>query len=362
MVMVYREDTPLPNAPLPQIIPWELLRGIGIVELYSTERFIEPPTIRKMPMSLLFHQTLSTIVSCGELTPKELADRVLSMPAFVSVSRETYRELIVSMVNDEYLEMTEMRGLIIGLRGERIINSFKFYAVFKDSEDYTVRCDSEEIGTITTPPPVGERFALAGRVWEVKEIDLPRRLLFVKLVEGKMEVSWPGDGGEIHTKLLVAMRDVLFNKKDYPFLGDNARARLENARRVAKNAGMDKNLLVFLGGQSYVLFPWLGTRPFRTLRRYLKLKAHDLGISDIQSEGCSYITFKASKDSGDNFIGNLRQMLMNEGIDTKELVGESECPVMDKYDDYIPPHLLREAYATDRLSASEVLERFIYGV
>ena len=362
MVMVYREDTPLPNAPLPQIIPWELLRGIGIVELYSTERFIEPPTIRKMPMSLLFHQTLSTIVSCGELTPKELADRVLSMPAFVSVSRETYRELIVSMVNDEYLEMTEMRGLIIGLRGERIINSFKFYAVFKDSEDYTVRCDSEEIGTITTPPPVGERFALAGRVWEVKEIDLPRRLLFVKLVEGKMEVSWPGDGGEIHTKLLVAMRDVLFNKKDYPFLGDNARARLENARRVAKNAGMDKNLLVFLGGQSYVLFPWLGTRPFRTLRRYLKLKAHDLGISDIQSEGCSYITFKASKDSGDNFIGNLRQMLMNEGIDTQELVGESECPVMDKYDDYIPPHLLREAYATDRLSASEVLERFIYGV
>lgn len=362
MVMVYREETPLPNAPLPQIIPWELLRGIGIVELYSTERFIEPPVIRKMPMSLLFHQTLSTIVSCGELTPKALADRVLSMPAFVGVSRETYRELIVSMVNDEYLEMTEMRGLIIGLRGERIINSFKFYAVFKDSEDYTVRCDSEEIGTITTPPPVGERFALAGRVWEVKEIDLPRRLLFVKLVEGKMEVSWPGDGGEIHTKLLVAMREVLFNRKDYPFLGDNARARLENARRVAQNAGMDKNLLVFLGGQSYVLFPWLGTRPFRTLRRYLKLKAQDLGISDIQSEGCSYITFKANRDVGDNFIGNLRKMLMNEGIDTRELVGESECPVMDKYDDYIPPHLLREAYAKDRLSADEVLERFIYGV
>ncbi len=362
MVMVYREETPLPNAPLPQIIPWELLRGIGIVELYSTERFIEPPTIKKMPMSLLFHQTLSSIVSCGELTPKALADRVLSLPPFAGVSRETYRELIVAMVNDEYLEMTEMRGLIIGLRGERIINSFKFYAVFKDSEDYTVRCDSEEIGTITTPPPVGERFALAGRVWEVKEIDLPRRLLFVKLVEGKMEVSWPGEGGEIHTKLLVAMREVLFNKKSYAFLGDNARARLENARRVALNSGVDKNLLVFLGGQSYVLFPWLGTRPFRTLRRYLKLKAKDLGISDIESEGCCYITFKASRDAGDNFISNLRQMLLNEGIDTRSLVSDSECPVMDKYDECIPPHLLREAYAKDRLSADEVLERFIYGV
>ena len=27
MIMVYREETPLPNAPLPILIPWELLRG-----------------------------------------------------------------------------------------------------------------------------------------------------------------------------------------------------------------------------------------------------------------------------------------------------------------------------------------------
>lgn len=358
MMMVYREETPLPNAPLPELIPWELLRGIGIIELYASERFIEPPRVKKMPLSLAFHQTLSILFSSGELTAKALAERILSLPPLAPLGRETYRALLVSMINNDFIEMTETRGLIVGLKGERLLNSFKFYAVFKDSEDYTVRCDGEEIGTITTPPPVGERFALAGRVWEVKEVDLPSKLIFVKSVEGKMEISWPGDSGEIHTKLLLAMKDVLFNNKEYAFLGDNARERLAKARRVAKNAKMDENMLVFLGGQSYVLFPWLGTRSFRTLKRFLQKYASELGISDIQSEGCCYITFKASHDAGKNLLFGIRRIIERDGIDTFSLVSDSECPVFDKYDDYVPPKLLRDAYAIDRLYADEIIERF----
>ena len=359
MIMVFREEAALPNAPLPEIIPWDLLRGIGIIDLYSTERFIEPPSVKKMPLSLAFHQTLSICASVGELKPRELAERVLSLPPLSKLEKEVYRELLVSMINNDYLEMTEEKGVIIGLAGERIINSYKFYAVFKDSEDYTVRCDSEEIGTITTPPPVGDRFALAGRVWEVIELDIPRRLLFVKAVEGKMEVSWPGDSGEIHTKLLLAMRDVLFNGKDYAFLGDNAKERLKNARMVAKNAGMDDKMLVFLGGQSYVLFPWLGTRPFRTLKRFLQKNASRLGISDIQSQMCWYITFKAKDSAGKDILFNIRSIFETEGLDTQELVSDGECPVFDKYDDFIPPELLRRAYAVDKLCAEPVLERFL---
>lgn len=358
MIMVYREENPLPNAPLHEIIPWDLLRGIAIIDAYSDERFIEPPRIKRLPLSLAFHQTLSISASAGELSARELAERVLSLPPFSTLSKEVYRELLVSMINNDYLEMTEQKGIIVGLAGERIINSFKFYAVFKDSEDYTVRCDSEEIGTITTPPPVGDRFALAGRVWEVKEIDIPRRLLFVKAVEGKMEISWPGDSGEIHTRLLVGMRDVLFNGKNYSFLGDNAKERLLNARAVAKNAKMDENMLVYLGGQSYVLFPWLGTRPFRTLRRFLQKNASELGISDIQSQGCCYITFKAKGESGKHLLSHIRDILARDGLDTEMLVADGECPIFDKYDEYIPAELLRLAYAKDRLSAEEVLLRF----
>ena len=205
---------------------------------------------------------------------------------------------------------------------------------------------------------MGDRFALAGRVWEVTEIDTRRRLLFVKAVDGKMQVSWPGESGEIHTRVLLAMREVLTTNKEYAYLGENARARLAHARRVAKNARVNDNMVVFLGGQSYVLFPWLGTRAFRTTRRFMQRYASELGISDIQSEGCNYITFKAKGDAGKNLLYSIRRIIERDGVEPTDLVADGECPVFDKYDEYIPPELLCEAYAVDRLSPSEFKERF----
>jgi ATP-dependent Lhr-like helicase len=263
------------------------------------------------------------------------------------------------MINNEYLELTEEKTLIIGLAGERLLNNYKFYAVFQDSEDFTVRCGSEEIGTITTPPPAGDRFALAGRVWEVEDLDIARRLVFVHRVNGKMEVSWPGDGGEIHTKLLLAMRRVLLSDKPYPYLSENAAVRLADARHLAKRAGLEKKNLVSLGGQSYVLFPWLGTVSFRTLRRLLKTYATELGISDIESQGCCYITFKAKQGAAEYIEAAICDILQNLGGDTENLVSASECPVFDKYDEFIPPELLRRAYATDRLQLHELRARYL---
>lgn len=357
MMMVFREENPLPNAPLPELIPWELLRAIAIVELYRGERFIEPPRHRHLPFSLLYHQTLSILASSGELQPKILADRVLSLPPFREVVREDYRALLISMLEHEDIERTDEGGLIIGLRGERIISGYRFFAVFKDSDDYTVRCQSDEIGTITNPPPVGDRFALAGRVWEVTDLDMPRRLVYVQKVKGKMEVSWPGDSGEIHTRLLEKMREILLGEEQYAYLLPNAAARLATARRVARATGMDKSLLLSIGGSSWVLFPWLGTRAFRTLKRYLRREAGRLGISDIQSEGCCYLTFKGKGDLRNGFLRAIGDDLSRDGIDTTEMLAAGETPMFDKFDEYIPADLLKKGYIADRLSPEEVIGR-----
>ncbi len=353
MITVFREEEPLPNAPLPQLIPWGLLRAIAITQLYIEERFIEPPTEKKQPMSLLFHQTLSVLASSGELSAAELARRVLSLPPFKEISRDDYKALIVSMLNSDMIEMTEEKGLIIGLSGERLLGSFKFYAVFNDSEDFTVRCESEEIGTITTPPPAGDRFALAGKVWEVIETDVSRRLVYVKSVQGKMEISWPGDYGEIHTRILERMKQILCEDTVYPYLKENARRRLDIARRVARATGMTKNSLVHLGGYTWCLFPWLGTRSFRTLRKFITLHAHRFGISGIEFEGCYYITFRMEKGDGEELIRYMREYVEKYGIDPLTLVSSKELPVFEKYDRFVPGELLRYAYSVDKLNTAE---------
>ena len=357
MMMVFREEDPLPNTPLPQLIPWELLRGIAIIQLYIEERFIEPPQRKQLPFSLLFHQTLSVLASSGELTAKRLAARVLSLPPFKNVSDEDYKTLLVSMLNNEFIEMTEEKGLIVGLLGERLLKSFKFYAVFKDSEDFTVRCGSDEIGTITTPPPVGDRLALAGRVWEVEELDISHKLVYVKKVEGKMEISWPGDFGEIHTKILRRMKQILLEDTIYPYLKENAVKRLIQARRTARNTGMLEHSLVHLGGYSWCLFPWLGTRSFRTLRKFIQRNAKENNINGIEFEGCYYITFNMEKISDLNFITHLLNRVEREGINPHALVESGEIPVFEKYDNYVPYDLLRKAYATDKLRSDEAEEQ-----
>ena len=357
MMMVFREEDPLPNTPLPQLIPWELLRGIAIIQLYIEERFIEPPWRRKMPMSLLFHQTLSVLAASGELTPKRLAERVLSLPPFGEITKEDYRTLMVSMLEHDFLEMTEEKGLIVGMAGERLLKSFKFYAVFKDSEDFTVRAGSDEIGTITTPPPVGDRFALAGRVWEVEELDIQRKLIYVKQVDGKMEVSWPGDFGEIHTRILQRMRRVLEEDTVYPYLKPNAQKRIEVARHVARNTGMLEHSLVSLGGYSWCLFPWLGTRSFRTLRKFLARNAGMFKISHIEFEGCYYMTFRMERGNDYDLISHLAGLASTDGIDCRALVESGELPLFEKYDEHIPGELLRSAYAADRLRADEAEAR-----
>lgn len=357
MFMIFREEKPLPDTPLPQLIPWELVRGIAVVELYLEEKFIEPPSIKKMPMSLMFQQTLSILASSGENTPKRLAEKVLSLSPFAEVDREDYRELMISMIKSGYIDMTEEKGLILGLKGERLTKSFKFYAVFKDDENYSVKHESEEIGTISSPPPVGDRFALAGRVWEVEELDLERKLIYVHGVAGKMQVEWPGDYGEIHTKILEMMRKILSGTDEYPYLKPNAAERLAAARRVFVNAGMRESILVSLGGNTRCLTPWLGTRSFRTLRKYLQKNASLFGIYGIEYDGCYYMTFKCDR-SPEELLALMKHRIPAEHIDTLELVGKGEMPVFEKYDPCIPPELLRRAYATDKLRTDEMKLRF----
>ena len=86
MWFVMREEEPEPRTMMPETIPWKLLQGIALVQLYREEKWVEPPELDRLPYSLLYHQTMSTLASTGELTPAELAQRVLTLSYFHRIS------------------------------------------------------------------------------------------------------------------------------------------------------------------------------------------------------------------------------------------------------------------------------------
>lgn len=356
MWFVMREDEPEPRTLMPDTIPWKLLQGIALVQLYAEEKWVEPPRLDRLPFSLLYHQTMATLASSGEMSPALLAQRVLSLAPFHRVSLDDYRVLLRHLIDTEQVQTTERGGLIVGLAGERVTNSFKFYAVFQDDEEFSVRCDSQELGTVVLPPPVGERLAIAGHVWLVEEIDRARHLVYVTQIKGKVPAYFGECPGDINTRILERMHQALVEDRSYPYLMENARARLRLARRVARNAGVCDQPLVNLGGDTWVLFPWLGTYAFMALERFLKQRcAESLGLRGLDSYRPYFIQFRMSATADEFFDVLAREAAAP--IDPMELVYEGEVPYFEKYDLLLPAELVRKGFAYGVLDIEGMLAR-----
>ena len=344
MWFVMREDEPEARAMLPTTIPWKLLQGIALVQLYLEERWCEPPRLDRFAYSLLYHQTMSTLASCGEMSPKALADRVLRLHYFHRVTQDDYKVLLNHLIKTDHIQQTEQGGLIVGLAGERVVNSFKFYGVFVESEEYTVRSESQELGTVCLPPPVGEKLAIAGHVWIVQDVDHKRHLVYCEQVKGSIPAYFGECPGDLHTKILQRMRQVLQEDKQYPYLMKNAVARLDQARYTAAHSRAAETPLIHLGGNMWCLLPWVGTYPFLAMERFLKIKCGDrLGLKNFDSARPYYMQF-TMKVSEDDFY-RIVQEEIQKPFDPLELVYLKELPLFDKYDEYLPEELVRKGFA-----------------
>ena len=358
MWFVMREDHPEPRAMLPEMLPWYLLQGIALVQLYIEERFVEPPRTERLPYSLLYHQTMSTLASCGEMTPGELASRVLPLSCFRRISQEDYRLLLTHLLEIDHISRTENGGLVLGLAGERIVNNYKFYAVFQENVEYSVHSGPEELGTIVKPPPVGDKIAIAGRVWVVDEVDHKKREVWCTLVKGNIPAYFGDVAGDIHTRILERMYGVLKEQKNYPYLMRHAVCRLQDARDTFLKSGMRDWPLIHLGGNMWALFPWLGSYAFLALERFLKIRCgRRLGLKGLNPSRPYYLQF--TMKVGETEFYRITAEEAAKKFDPLELVYPKEAPVFEKYDEYVPEELVRKGFALGVLDVGGMKERVL---
>ncbi len=356
MWFVMREDRAEPRTTLGATIPWKLLQGIALVQLYLEDRWVEPPRLDRLPYSLLYHQTMATLASGGEMTPAELATRVLTLGYFHRVSSEDFRILLHHLIDIDHIQLTEEGGLIVGIAGERVINSYRFYGVFQENEEYTVRNESQELGTIVLPPPVGEKLAIAGATWLVEEVDHKRHLVYATQVKGQVPAYFGDCPGDINTVVLERMLRVLMEDTDYPYLMDNARGRLAQARSTARNAHLDHIPLVRLGGNTWGLFPWLGSYAFLALERFLKIKCADqLQLKGLDSSRPYFMEFRMKGD--EQLFYDVLAEQATTPFDPLDLVYPDEVPIWEKYDEYVPIELIRKGFAESVLDIDGMLRR-----
>ncbi|MGJ5674121.1 MAG: DEAD/DEAH box helicase [Nostochopsis sp.] len=357
MRFICAEEEILSEAPLPEQIPWHLLQCIAIIQLYLEEKWIEPIKPLIYPFSLLYHQTMSILVAVGEISPAVLAQKVLGLSVFAAVSKDDFKLLLRYLIDINHLQLTEQGKFIVGLTGEKIVGKFQFYAVFPENEEFAVKQGATEIGSISMPPPVGNQFALAGRTWEVVEVDFKKKIILVKQVEGQASIFWRGGSGTIHTRILQRMRQVLIEDTEYPYLQTNAIQRLRLVRDRTRNSGLEQKNILLLAKDKCCIFPWMGTIAYRTLERLLNMFCREsLGIKSIGGVNPYYLIVKLDKTKVKSLYPEIIS-LCEQRITAENLLSDAEAPEIQKYDKFIPHPLLRKAFASDHLDMEELRQQ-----
>jgi len=275
---------------------------------------------------------------------------VLSLPPFSQVSPDDFSELLSHLIQLDHIQKIDHGGLIIGLIGERIVRSYKFFAVFQGEIEYKVKCHSKEIGTIQFPQPVESKFVLAGKNWKVVDLDIKSKIIYVKEIRGVKSNYWQNDRGFVtHNKIIWMVKQVLFGDEQYQYLSQVAMNRLEKARKLAQKE-ISNELIVEIGENEYCFFPWIGSVILETLVKSLKfiLKKKDSNIK-IAPHPPYFMIIKSELKLDD--IRNAINLLSE--IDLKDIKLDSEdLLTRNKFDEYIPEKLLIQAYLVDYLDFS----------
>ena len=345
LLFTFVENIRINSADVLGPINWEFIRTVAIIELYLKDHWIEPISPHNHAYNLLYHQAMSHLKSCGELSPAALAGAILTLGCFKHISQDDYRQLLAHLINIEQLERSERGGLLIGREGEKIVNSHKFLTVFLAPEYLLVKDENRTIGTVDKVYPVGMRFALAGLTWETVDVNEKSKVIFVKRVPGISLVDWDVDfEAELHTVLVRKIRSVLSSDVPYPYLSERCRERLTEIQYIARNSGILENLATPLSDKKYAVFPWVGTRQLVTLHYAL---SHRKIKSKLPWATCLYleVLFDGTADELEKIIYDI----LRSEINLYDLSLPDRVQINGKYNEFIPFDLLRKQFIEDYL-------------
>jgi len=353
MRFAFRYDMSLPPQEFYKEVNWDFVACIAMILLYTRERWIEPMYIPKLPYSLLYHQTMSYMASQGEVQPQALAKYILTLGVFRHISKDDYLLLLRHMLQNGQLERSENGSLLIGSKGEAAVNNYEFLAVFSVPDEYSVRCNAEEIGTVQNPFPEGAQFALAGQAWEVTELDKKERRIYVKHIKGISANMWQDSGNEyVHTRVMKMIRDVLRSDEQYAFLDETAMARLSEIRKMCRSGGLAaQGSVVPITETLYAVFPFTGTRATAALCFALRERGFD---AVVYLSRYFPVCIEVRTDMGIEELCAALDDIKQCGADKYGFIIPDNCEISGKYNDFIPRELLKKQYVEDYLDTEDM--------
>lgn len=214
---------------------WSLLQSLACWNLYNKD-FIEPIHIAKKPYDILLHQLLSIVKQLSGCTRKELLRRIAVNPTFSFIEEQDVVNIIDDCISKDYIEALG-KELILGIEGEKIVNSREFYSVFQTEVNFKVIHAGRSIGDmpLSTQVQIDENIFLAARIWKIIDVDYKGLKIIVQPAKDGKKPRFDGGVGSIHKKIREEMLHILKSKNDYEELEDSSSQILEEMRNDFKD-------------------------------------------------------------------------------------------------------------------------------
>lgn len=265
---------------------WSLLQSIACWLLYK-EGFIEPPQKNEKPYDILVHQALSITKGHSGIRLTELINQLQENAAFKQIELSEIDEILKHLIEIDFLEKLQ-HEVIIGVEGEKVVNSRDFYSVFKTEENFKVVNAGNTIGEIPFSPQIieDENILLSAKIWKIKFVDhKAKKIEVIPTKDGKKPMFF-GGGATIHQRIREKMFEVLYSKTDYDFLDQPSCDETEILRKDfsvfnIKDLQSDRPLLT--AEKHLQLFTFTGSRINRTIQLLLNIAGIKNTLDDSSS-------------------------------------------------------------------------------
>ena len=251
---------------------WSLLQSIACWLLYK-EGFIEPPQKSEKPYDILVHQALSITKGHSGIRLSELINQLKENAAFKMIDVFEIEQILNHLIEIDLLEKLQ-HEVIIGIEGEKVVNSRDFYSVFKTEENFKVVNAGNTIGEVPFSPQIieDENILLSAKIWKIIFVDHKAKKIEVIPTKDGKKPTFFGGGAIIHQKIREKMFGVIYSKTEYKFLDQASCDEIEILRKEfsvfnIQDSQTDRPILVT--DNHLQLFTFTGTRINRTIQLLL---------------------------------------------------------------------------------------------
>ncbi len=319
-----------------------LIRSIAMIDLLL-EGWCEPPKPQALHLSTLVHQILSVIAQQGGAPANILYSVLCREGPFRQITTAMFTDVLRALGHPEtgLIEQTDGGLLLLGQNGERLVEHYSFYAVFKTPEEYRLVSNGRDLGTLPIDNILspGMMLIFSGRRWLVQEIHDREKVIMVKPAKAGVPPVFGGDPGEIHDKVIARMFDVLEADTKPNYMDANSHEMLEEARLNYAQMGFTDMSLVNLGEETSIIATRVGTMKTTTLALALR----GFGFSVEQYDG--FLQVEAGDDTPP-----LTEVLkrIGEGEDVDLFAGAGNL-LTEKFHPYLTRELLEMDAVSSRL-------------